>query len=87
MIEHMTELKYLGAVDLTQYFVKSYTFSDEYRYLNISTYDNKGVQVDFIFSRRLLNQILTVFLPTVIFTLFVLASQVCEHVSFFRLLV
>ena len=66
----MTELKYLGAVDLTQYFVKSYNFSDEDRYLNISTYGNKGVKVDFIFSRRLLNQVLTVFLPTVILHFF-----------------
>ena len=53
---HMTSLKYLGTVDLTQYFVKSYSFSDM----------EQGVQVDFIFSRRLLNQILTVFMPTVI---------------------
>ena len=60
----MTGLKYLGAVDLTQYFVKSYSFSDEDKYLNMSTYGNKGVQVDFIFSRRLLNQVLTVFMPT-----------------------
>ena len=56
---HMTQLKYLGAVDLTQYYVKSYSFS------TISTDGNKGVQVDFILSRRLLNQVLTVFLPTV----------------------
>ena len=61
----MTNLNYLGAVDLTQYFVKSYSFSDEDQYLNISTFGNKGVQVDFIFSRRLLNQVLTVFMPTV----------------------
>ena len=63
----MTELNYLGAVDLTQYFVKSYSFSDADKYLNISTYGNKGAQVDFIFSRRLINQVLTVFLPTVCF--------------------
>ena len=64
---HMTSLKYLGAVDLTQYFVKEYTFTDKDAHLNISTNGNKGVQVDFIFSRRLLNQILTVFMPTVLF--------------------
>ena len=64
---HMTSLKYLGTIDLTQYFVKSYSFSDKDDYLNISTNGNKGVQVDLVFSRRLLNQILTVFLPTVIF--------------------
>ena len=52
----MSSLKYTGAVDLTQYFVKNYSFSDI----------DEGVHVDFIFSRRLLNQILTVFMPTVI---------------------
>ena len=61
----MTALNYLGAVDLTQYFIKDYSFSNEDEYLMKSTYGNKGVQVDFIFSRRLLNQILTVFMPTV----------------------
>ena len=61
----MTELQYLGPVDLTQYFVQSYTFSDADEYLFKSTNGIKGVQVDFIFSRRLLNQILTVFMPTV----------------------
>ena len=81
----MTELKYLGAVDLTQYFVKSYNFSDEDRYLNISTYGNKGVKVDFIFSRRLLNQVLTVFLPTVILHFFVQAGQICEHLCSFQI--
>ena len=54
---NMSSLKYTGAVDLTQYFVKSYSFSDI----------DEGVQVDFIFSRRLLNQILTVFMPTVVY--------------------
>ena len=63
----MTKLDYLGAVDLTQYFVKSYNFSNDDEYLTKSTYGIKGVQVDFIFSRRLLNQILTVFMPTVNF--------------------
>ena len=61
----MTSLNYRGAVDLTQYFVKSYSFSNDDDYLMKSTDGNKGVQVDFIFSRRLLNQILTVFMPTV----------------------
>ena len=61
----MTQLKYLGAVDLTQYFVKSFNFSDADEYLNNSIYDSRGVQIDFKFSRRLLNQVLTVFMPTV----------------------
>ena len=55
----------MGPVDLTQYFVKSFTIHDEENLLKASTNGNKGVQVDFIFSRRLLNQVLTVFLPTI----------------------
>ena len=69
----MTALNYLGAVDLTQYFIKDYSFSNDDEYLMKSTYGNKGVQVDFIFSRRLLNQILTVFMPTV-----------CLSINYFR---
>ena len=57
-------LDYLGVVDLTQYFIQSYEIFDDNEFLNKSTHGNKGVQVDFIFSRRLLNQVLTVFLPT-----------------------
>merc|ERR1712117_1010429 len=37
---HMTSLKYLGAVDLTQYFVKEYSFTDDDAHLNISTNGN-----------------------------------------------
>ena len=59
------ELDYLGAVDLTQYFIKSYEIFDDNEMLNKSTHGNKGVQVDFVFSRRLLNQVLTVFMPTI----------------------
>ena len=83
----MTELKYLGAVDLTQYFVKSYSFSDVDEYLNKSTNGNKGAQVDFIFSRRLLNQILTVFMPTVNMynKIFLSARQIYTNVSPFQI--
>ena len=45
--------------------MKSFTIHDEEDLLKASTNGNKGVQVDFIFSRRLLNQVLTVFLPTI----------------------
>ena len=53
------QLHYLGPSDLTQYFVVSYKMNESTSSIN----DNKGVQVDIIFSRRLLNQVLTVFLP------------------------
>ena len=52
-------------MDLTQYFVKSFAIFDDNDFLNKSTHGNKGVQVDFILSRRLLNQVLTVFMPTI----------------------
>ena len=59
------KLDYLGPVDLTQYFIQSYAIIDDNEVLNKSTHGNKGVQVDFIFSRRLLNQVLTLFMPTI----------------------
>ena len=58
-------LDYIGAVDLTQYFVQSYEITDDNEILKQSTHGNKGIQVDFIFSRRLLNQVLTLFMPTI----------------------
>ena len=75
---HSTALKYLGAVDLTQYFVRTYNFSYAEEYEDItSIYGNEGVQVDFIFSRRLLNQVLTVFMPTVFFEIIYLVQPDC----------
>ena len=58
-------LDYIGAVDLTQYFVQSYEITDDNEILEKSTHGNKGIQVDFIFSQRLLNQVLTLFMPTI----------------------
>ena len=59
------QLQYLGPEDLTQYFVKSFNISDDDEYVKSVTNGKTGVRVDFIFSRRLLNQILTTFMPTV----------------------
>ena len=39
--------------------------TDDVSYLKASTHGNKGVQVDIVFSRRLLNQIITVFVPCI----------------------
>ena len=60
------DLKYLGPVDLTQYFVKSFEIHDENERLKRLTDGYKGVIVDFNLSRRLLNQVLTVFMPTIV---------------------
>ena len=59
-----SSLEYLGPVDLREYFVKSYTVLDDDEELRASTHGNTGIKVNFIFSRRLLNQLLTVFMPT-----------------------
>ena len=55
----------MGPEDLTQYFVKTFNISDDDEYVKSVTNGKPGVRVDFIFSRRLLNQILTTFMPTV----------------------
>ena len=57
------QLKYLGPIDLMQYFVKSYSMHDENVHLE---HDNRGIQVDFVFGRRFLNHALTEFLPPII---------------------
>ena len=57
-------LSYLGPVDLMQYFVKSYSAVDRGDHLRLHAHGNEGLKVDFVFSRRLLNQLLTVFMPT-----------------------
>ena len=53
------KLHYMGPADLTNYFVVSYKMNETI----FSIGDNNGIQVDIIFSRRLFNQILTIFLP------------------------
>ena len=74
-------LEYLGPVDLREYFIKSYTVTDEDDELLDSTHGHKGVRVNFIFSRRLLNQLLTVFMPTMC----IVIVSFCA--SFFRVII
>ena len=40
-------------------------FYDDFEHLNSSTHGRKGIMAEFIFSRRLLSHILTIFLPTI----------------------
>ena len=40
-------------------------FYDDFNHLNSSTHGRKGIKAEFIFSRRLLSHILTIFLPTI----------------------
>ena len=53
-------LKYLGPVELAQYFVRD-TVMKQFEYENMS-----GVRVMVVFGRRLLSNILTVYVPTVL---------------------
>ena len=59
------KLQYFGPADLTQYFIKKYTITDSDDYVMASTNGKKGIQVDIFFSRKLFNQIITVFLPCI----------------------
>ena len=53
-------LKYLGPTELTQYFVRN-----KYMVQNIIE-EQKGVRAYFVLGRRLLSNILTVYLPTIL---------------------
>ena len=53
-------LKYVGPVELAQYFVRS-TIMQQFDYE-----DRSGVRVLVVFGRRLLSNILTVYVPTVL---------------------
>ena len=57
-------LHYVGPVDLTQYYVQSYNFTDDERVVSAFTHGKAGAVISFVLSRRLMNQILTTFLPT-----------------------
>ncbi len=59
------KLSYDGPVDLVQYFVKGVNMTDNAARVEKLTRTKRGIRVDIVFSRRILNQILTTFLPTV----------------------
>ena len=74
------KLIYLGPVDLTQYFIKSYDITDDDQVLGRLTNGHPGVMVNIVFSRRLLNQILATFLPTIAIVL------TCFSTNFWRVI-
>ena len=65
----VSELRYLGPVDLTQYYIKEYTFKKSNETLPLSPNGGKPVIIDIVFSRRIMNQILITFLPTACITI------------------
>ncbi len=58
------DLEYLGPMDLTQYYVKSYVIENAYESSGMKREGVVGVRVEIVLGRRLLNQLLTTFLPT-----------------------
>ena len=57
------ELNYTGPIDLPQYYVEKYAIEDRYKSSDMSD-DQLGVRVEIVLGRRLINQLLTTFLPT-----------------------
>ena len=68
------KLNYTGPIDLPQYFVEKYSIADHYK-----SHDMKegqyGVYVQIFFGRRLINQLLTSFLPTTFICLVALSTN------------
>ena len=56
-------LNYSGPIELPQYFVERYAIEDRYQSGDMSE-DQYGVRIEIALGRRLLNQLLTTFLPT-----------------------
>ena len=75
------KLIYLGPVDLAQYFIKFYNITDSDAVLGKLTNGYHGVKVNIIFSRRILNQILATFLPTIAIAI------VCFSTNFWRVMI
>ena len=75
------KLIYLGPVDLAQYFIKFYNITDSDQVLGKLTNGYHGVKVNIIFSRRILNQILATFLPTIAIAI------VCFSTNYWRVII
>ena len=56
-------LKYSGPVNLPQYYVKSFTMNDRYQLPDMEP-DEYGVRVEIVLGRKLLNQFLMTYIPT-----------------------
>ena len=65
------DLKYSGAIDLPQYCVKNTTVVDRFR----ASDTEFGVKVEVVLGRRLLNQLLTTFMPTTFICLVAISTN------------
>ena len=68
-------LNYTGPVDLTQYYIESYEILDDDEFTMASTNGKAGVYIRIILGRRLLNQILTNFLPCIFICIVVFSTN------------
>lgn len=59
-------LKYSGPEDLSQYYVKSYIMDDRYKlpHMEQAGMGTYGVRVEIVLGRKVLNQLLTIYIPT-----------------------
>ena len=90
-------LNYTGPVDLTQYYIESYDILDDDQYTMTSTNGRRGVYVKMVLGRRLLNLILTNFLPCIFICIVVFSTNyfkvmyssfpVCHSLDFIKLMI
>ena len=76
-------LDYSGAIDLPQYYVKNLTVVDKFRANDKSDEAEFGVKVEIVLGRRLLNQLLTTFMPTTFICLVAISTNFFRVGSFF----
>ena len=57
------DINYTGPIDLPQYYVENIEIKDKFQSSDMSKKQN-GVRVQIVLGRRLINQLLTTFLPT-----------------------
>ena len=62
-------------MDLTQYYIESYEILDDEKFTMQATNGKAGVYVKMVLGRRLLNQILTNFLPCIFICIVVFSTN------------
>ena len=63
------DVNYTGPIDLPQYFVEKFSIEDNYKSSDMLD-EQFGVRVKIVLGRRLINQLLTTFLPTTTYQVF-----------------
>ena len=68
-------LSYSGPIDLPQYFVKELTMSNKLEERFYGNGFRQGQKIEIVLGRRILNQILTTFMPTSLICLVALSTN------------